>query len=259
MIMDKEVLESLLVDYIDGKLDEEQRKLVELEVSNNEEAYRVYEQLQEVMRQMDRAPALEPGRGLKSRFDDALNEEIRSKKKAKTVSLLPSVYKIAAAVALVISGVALGLWFNKVSRQEQELMALRKEMAQTKQLMMAMLDNSQSASQRIRGVNVALGIKEADDEVVKALANAMKTDPNTNVRLAALDALSNFIDEQNVRSILINALSQQDDPMVQIALIQLMVKMKEKGVVKDLENIIDNEESIQAVKDEAYTGLMELS
>jgi HEAT repeat protein len=125
--------------------------------------------------------------------------------------------------------------------------------------MMAMLDNSQSASQRIQGVNVAMGAEKADDEVVKALVKLMNEDPNSNVRLAALEALSKFIDEAPVRNAILTSLSKQKDPVVQIALIQLLVRMKEKGVVNDLQKIVDDEGTIQAVKDEAYTGILKLS
>ena len=89
--------------------------------------------------------------------------------------------------------------------------------------MMSLIDNQQSASQRLQGINVALTIESADDEVVNALAKRMNDDPNTNVRLAALDALSKFHTEPQVRKVLLDALSTQKDPMVQIALIQLMV------------------------------------
>ena len=125
--------------------------------------------------------------------------------------------------------------------------------------MMGLMDNQQSASQRLQGINVALTIQSADDEVVKALAKRMNEDPNTNVRLAALDALSKFHTEPQVRKVLLEALSSQKDPMVQIALIQLMVKMKEKSVVNDLQKIVDDSESMKAVKDEAYSGLLILS
>jgi hypothetical protein len=79
------------------------------------------------------------------------------------------------------------------------------------------------------------------------------------VRLAALEALSNFVHEKDVRSSLITSLSNQKDPVVQIALIQLLVKMKEKGVVDDLKKIVEDEGTMQAVKDEAYSGIMRLS
>jgi HEAT repeat protein len=100
---------------------------------------------------------------------------------------------------------------------------------------------------------------DADDDIVAALIHTMNTDPNTNVRLAALDALAKFNQDPVVRAALIDALAKQKDPMVQITLIQLMVQMKERKVVKDLERIVDDAGVIKAVKDEAYTGILKLS
>jgi HEAT repeat protein len=106
---------------------------------------------------------------------------------------------------------------------------------------------------------VALTYERADDDVVDALVKTMNEDKNTNVRLAALDALSKFHQDANVRKALISSLAKQDDPVVQIALIQLMVKMKEKGVLKDLNRIIEDNNTIKPVKDEAYSGILKLS
>ena len=87
----------------------------------------------------------------------------------------------------------------------------------------------------------------------------MNEDPNTNVRLAALDALSKFHQQEYVRTALINSLAKQKDPVVQISLIRLMVEMKEKSVIKELNRITKDKEMIKAVKDEAYSGLLKLS
>jgi hypothetical protein len=58
---------------------------------------------------------------------------------------------------------------------------------------------------------------------------------------------------------LISALSYQKDPVVQIALIQLLVDLKEQSVVDDLKKIVDDEGTMEAVKDEAYSGILKLS
>jgi HEAT repeat protein len=87
----------------------------------------------------------------------------------------------------------------------------------------------------------------------------MNEDPNSNVRLAAMDALGKFSNEATVRTALIQSLSTQKDPIVQIALIQLLVKMKEKGVVKQLEQMTKDASTMKAVKDEAYSGILKLS
>jgi HEAT repeat protein len=106
---------------------------------------------------------------------------------------------------------------------------------------------------------VALGLQKTDDDIVKALFHTLHTDPTTNVRLAALEALAKFRHEEDVRKGLVEALSRISDPMVQIKLIQLMVDMKEKGVVQDLQKIVDDDAALKAVKDEAYTGILKLS
>jgi anti-sigma factor RsiW len=257
--MEKEKLEGMLIDYIDGKLNPHDRDMVEREMATDAEALRLYEQLREVMNAMERSQKLEPGTRIKSAFDQMLQEEIRANKPVRTISWQPMVVRMAAAVALVVAGIAIGNWINTNKQREQEIADLRQQVEETKRGMLAMMKNQQSASQRIQAVNVAMRSEKADDDVVKALTKTMNEDPNTNVRLAALEALSKFKEEPGVRKILIQSLAQQKDPVVQIALIQLMVRMKEKGAVKELENIVEDEETMKAVKDEAYSGLMKLS
>lgn len=257
--MDNEKFETQLIDYIDGRLSETVRQEVEQELMRNDKAFKVYEQLREVMHAMDSAEKFEPSVQLKQQFDQALRTEIAAFRPARSIFFQPAFYRAAAAVALLVVGGGIGFWISKHSDEQQKLAAIEKEMEATKLIMMKLIGNQESASQRIQGVNVALTIESADDEVVRALVKRMNEDPNTNVRLAALDALSKFRGEPLVRKSLIESLSTQKDPVVQIALIQLMVKMKEKGIVDDLERIIDDEETMKAVKDEAYTGLLEFS
>lgn len=257
--MEKEKLESLLIDYIDNNLDDSQRLEVERILETEKEARDLYRQLKEVLNAMESVSDLEQGHHHKDEFEKTLETESLASDRGRTLFFQPMFYRAAAGIALLIAGVAVGYWLNASNQRENELAALKQEMAETKSMMMAMLQNDLSASKRMQGVNVAFEMKEADDDILKALAHAMENDPNTNVRLAALEALSKFINEARVKKILVSSISVQKDPVVQIALIQLLVKIKEKGVVQDLEKIIENEESIQAVKDEAYTGILTLS
>lgn len=258
MSMEKELLESLLIDYIDGKLNEADRRKTEQELVANPDAYTRYEQLKEVMGAMERAANLEPGQKLKTNFDRLLEEEIGNSK-TKTVFFQPVVYRVAAAVAfLVVAGMG-GYWVMQNQKQAQRLAEIEKEMEATKQMMMAMMNNDQSASQRITGVTVAYKFEKADDEIVNVLVKTMHEDSNTNVRMAALEALSKFHEDPTVRKKLVHSLAVQKDPVVQIALIQLLVTIKEKGVMKDLERITKDKTIMKAVKDEAYAGILKLS
>lgn len=257
--MEREKLESLLIDYIDNKLNSVDRQKVETELMSNADSYRLYEELKEVMHAMDRAARLEPTDQLRAEFDRMLAEEMRANATGWVVKLYPNFYRAAAAVALLVLGGAVGFWISRQNDQQERIAGIEKEMQNTKRMMIEMLGNDQSASQRIQGVNVAIKMEKADDQIVRALVKTMNEDPNSNVRLAALEALSRFIDEPLVKKQLIESLSRQNDPVIQIALIQLMVKMKEKSVIRDLQRIIDDTETMKAVKDEAYSGIMKLS
>jgi hypothetical protein len=257
--MEKEEFQSLLIDYIDGKLNESDRQRVEQELVSNPERYKVYEDYKEVMNVMDRTRSLEPSGELKMSFEHAIQQELKQSRPAKTVFFTPLFYRVAAGIAFLIVAGTIGYLVRQHQIREAELATLREEMQQTRTLVMDKLNNDLSASQRIQGVNVAMEMKTVDDQIVNALVKTMNEDQNTNVRLTALEALSKFKNEPKVRQALIDAVSTQTDPVIQIALIQLMVEMKEKSIVKDLHRIIDDEQTMKAVKDEAHAGIFKLS
>lgn len=270
--MERERLEGLLIDFIDGRLTESERKEVKELLSNDANVGVLYEQLKQLTTAMDRSSEIEASSRLHRGFQQMLKEEEAQQKvpKQRQVFFTPAVLRAAAAIFLVAVGGAIGYYVNEYNIQREKLATIEKEKQrieaenlQLKNNMMALIGNEGSASQRMRGVNVALEISEKknslDDDVVDALVKALNEDKNSNVRLAALEALGKFHQEPAVRKALIASLSKQTDAIVQIALIQLMVKMKEKGVLKDLQKIIEDENSITPVKDEAHSGILKLS
>ena len=253
--------ESKLIDYIDGKLGADERAEVEHQIATNNEVKQMYDQLKEVISQLDSTRSVEPNSKLKIRFNEMLQEEITQHERpmGRQVFFNSGLLRIAAGVVFVLIGVGIFLWVSKNQQQQREIARLRFEMDSTKNAMLNLLHNQQSASQRVLGTTVAFQMPSADDEIVNALVKAMNEDPNTNVRLAALDALGKFKHEQRIRKLLITSLSMQTDPVVQISLIQLMVEMKEKSILKALEEITRKKEVLKAVKDEAYSGILKLS
>lgn len=257
--MEKDKLEGLLIDYIDGKLSLEERNIVEKEIAENESAALLYDQLKQLMSNIDRTSALEPTFTLKSNFEKSLQQEIFNSNQRRQIFFQPMVLRIAAGFVFVMISVGIAFWINKNNEQQKEIARLREEMDSTKRMMMAMMTNPQSASQRMLGVAASYQIEQPDDEIVNALLKTMNEDPNTNVRLAALEALGKFHRQEHVRLALIASLAKQKDPVVQISLIRLMVEMKEKSVIQELDRLTKDKESIKAVKDEAYSGLLKLS
>ena len=253
--------ESKLIDYIDGKLDAAQKAQVEERIASDQKSRELYEQLKEVLSQLDATRSVEPTVRLKSRFDQMLQEEVAHLNHSswRQVFFSNPLLRIAAGLVFILMGTGIFLWVSKNQQQQREVARLRFEMDSTKKAMLNLLRNPESASQRMLGTTVAFQLSAADNEIVVALAKAMNEDPNTNVRLAALDALGKFKHEQRIRELLIASLSTQTDPVVQISLIQIMVEMKEKSIIKELEEITRKKEILKAVKDEAYSGILKLS
>jgi hypothetical protein len=256
--MEDEKLESLLIDYIDGHLQGAEKMAVEKLLRENNEIHTLHGQLSEVIKTMQRSIASEPAPVMEEAFNQMLQREIKAGEN-KNAFLQTSVYRLAAALILVVLGGGIGFWISEQSENRDALKMVNEQRAVNKHAMMTMLNDQQSASQRVQGANVAYALEGTDDEIVRALENALTTDPNTNVRMAALDALSKFHSQPHVRKVLVAALAVQKDPMVQISLIRILVEIKERDVVKHLKHITTDSESLPAVKDEAHAGLLRLS
>jgi hypothetical protein len=263
MSMDRDKLEELLIEYIDGTLTEAEQKQVEAELVANPEAKKLYDQLNEVLGGMENASILTPSESLKNSFDHFLQQEVKQQPAGKSVTFIPFFYRAAAGFAILALVAIAGYWIRRDQQNQERITGIEKRLQEqqeeNKRMMMALLDNNFSPSQRMQGVSVAYKMAEPDDEIVRTLVQTMNNDPNTNVRLAALEALGTFSTEQNVRKALIESLTLQKDPVVQIALIQQLVKMKEKSVVKQLDSMTKDSNTMKAVKDEAYSGIFKLS
>jgi hypothetical protein len=256
--MDKQKLESLLIDYIDGKLNSVDKHYVEQELLKNPASFRMYEQLKEVIQMINRKTPVEPSDKLKQTFNQLLADEIKTARKDNVIALNPWWYRVAAAVALLVVGVGLGFWISANNQRQAEIARVRAENEKTLQLV-SMMQNRESAGQRILGVKAAIENKKMNNDLLKALIRTFNEDPNVNVRMAALEGLRRFYHEPIVRKSLIESLGKQTDPVLQISLIQVLVEMKEKGAVEPLQKIIDEEDLIPAVKDEAQMGVLVLS
>lgn len=107
-----------------------------------------------------------------------------------------------------------------------EVAALQQEMSSMRQLVTLSLLEQQSAAERLRGVTWSLRSETSDTEVLSALLRTINTDPNVNVRLAAIDAVKKFGDNPVVRRGLVQSLSKQESPLVQVAVVDTLVDLR---------------------------------
>jgi len=118
------------------------------------------------------------------------------------------------------------------------------------------LSDSSSASNRLAAVLAINKSGLISEHTINILAKTLEYDGNSNVRLAALSVMAQYKNDTHVSTMLVNALKNQTDPMVQLALVNLLGNMDNVKIDESLYALVSNPETFSAVKDEAYTILM---
>ena len=115
-----------------------------------------------------------------------------------------------------------------------------------------------SASNRIQLVTNSTKETEPGDPTVQVLINTLNFDPNTNVRLAACEALYRLRADPRVGEALVLSLPIQTDPNVQITLIDLLVSLRIHRAVPQLERLAKRPDALPVVRAQAEAGIGKL-
>lgn len=158
---------------------------------------------------------------------------------------------IAAALAV---GFFSGSAFD--SRKDRtQLSELRSEVNNMRQMVALSLLQQQNASDRLRGVNWTYRVEQSDTEVLSALLYTINHDSNVNVRLAAIDAMRTFAGSSVARRGLVQAIPKQTSPMVQIALIDQLVELREVTAKSGIEALSKDASAFPEVRERAKWAL----
>jgi len=181
-----------------------------------------------------------PTQELDSRFYEMLAKEKRpSVTKSFSWSWSDSIFtKLSVGALLLVGGFSAGLLVEKRTSVD-EMKVLAGEVNRLKEMNMISLLENESATDRLKAVSLSEEITGPSRKVTDALFKTLNADPSVNVRLASLEALQNYSKSPAVREGLVRAIPQQDSPLVQIALADLMVKLQEKSSVKELKKIME--------------------
>jgi hypothetical protein len=142
-----------------------------------------------------------------------------------------------------------------------EMAELRGEVQSMKTMVALSLLQQQSATERLRGVTWSHELERPGSEVLDALLDTLRHDPNVNVRLAAVDALQQFAVGRHtggVREGLIDSVAKQDSPLVQIALVDALVTLKESRSADMLRRLAASATTNESVKKRASWALTQI-
>jgi hypothetical protein len=278
--MNCERVKELFADDLVGRLDETARAEVDFHLTACASCREETGNLQAMWTKLALLPEEEPSPALDARFHALLEAYRQGMKQAerdgsRRVTLRDwlgglwprePALQFALAVVLFAAGLLIGPLLapehhNRATGKEindRALAQLRDEVSNMKQLVTLSLLQQQSASDRLRGVEWSYRLAQPDAQVVSALLRALDSDPNVNVRLAAVDALHQLGTDGTVRQGLLRSLAAQRSPLVQFELINLMVELKEKGSVPVLKEMSQRPDLDPTVRERAEWGLQKL-
>ena len=264
-----EEIRVLIPDYLSETLDGQVKSQIDKHTLNCIDCRQEIDALALVWSKMEGLPEEEPGPAVRSRFYTMLEAyDHRVENAPQRVSRVERlnerlrvwfprqpVFQFGVTAIFLIVGLAIGLRMNIASQSTGEFEQLKREMTEMRQLVTLSLLNQPSASERLRGVYMSRHIPEPDDKYLAALVTALNSDPSVSVRMAAVDALQGFSNSSDVRTDLVASLPRQTSPLVQISLIDTLVRLREKRAVDAFKTIADNPRSIEPVKKRAKMGM----
>jgi HEAT repeat protein len=268
--MNCEEIAELLPDYLQSRLVPDQASLVEEHLRGcvpcGEEAA--------LWQKLVQLPDEQPGPAVRARFKSMLDsyEEGRWEKASLSQEQKkgPALWGLGNWVQAPAAGVVwaciflacgffIGKYADRTGTNNSELTAMHKDLTDMRQLVALSMLKQQSASQRLEGVSWSTRMPEMDPKVLDALLHTLRYDNSVDVRLASLDALSRYGNRPEVRRGLIEALPGQQSPLVQVALIDLLVDLHDPSAVQQFKRFQEDPKVDPTVRKRADWGIQQLS
>jgi hypothetical protein len=238
---------------------------------------REFAALSQTLAALDAMPTPAPSPRLRQNFYAMLEEEKNSAASVHTAasrtqrtrrfSLLAWILSPVAACALVALGFFAGARTLPTATAPGEdattrkLAQLEKQLGDMKKLMAISIIQQQQASptnDRLREVLVAARTEHASEKVLNDLLAALAFDPSANVRLRALEALYPHAENQAVRDGILATLPREQNPLVQIEMIDFVASSHDRAAAPALEKMAQNEAIDRSVRDAARRALAQL-
>ncbi|MVM33045.1 HEAT repeat domain-containing protein [Spirosoma sp. HMF4905] len=264
-----------LTDWLSNQLPDAERVSLEAHLAQCPACQAEADSTRQLWQLMGNLPTPEPSPMARVRFQamlDTYKETVTEKQesifdqilaKLRELWVPQNALRLAYSLILLTVGLGAGYWINHANSPtvayKQQIDTLSTQVQEMRQMMMLSLLENPSASERLRAVSYTEEINQTDGRVIEALLTTLNNDDNVNVRLVTLEALAKLADNAKVREGLVLSITQQESPLVQSALADVMVKLQEKRSVKHLRELLRNDNLNDLVKGKIEQSIRDLS
>jgi hypothetical protein len=268
---------ALLPDLLDARTPAGAHADARAHLASCPECQREFSALSQTLAALDALPTPAPTPRLRTNFYAMLEEEKHSAASVRSPAPpLPGTRRAArfawllsplAACALVALGFLAGARTAPTASPAGEdatarkFAQLEKQLGDMKKLMAISIIQQQQASptnERLQEVLVAARTENASEKVLNDLLAALAFDPSANVRLRALEALYPHADHQAVRAGILATLPREQNPLVQLEMIDFVASAHDRAAAPALEKIAQNAAFDRSVRDAARRALAQL-
>lgn len=261
--MNCDALKKLISEYLNDSLDATQQAEFETHLAQCTECQAEFSALESTWNALGALPDENPAADSKFRFAAMLNGYVQGEKNSKPVwsfrerwrEWWQPAFQFAVAIICLLVGFGLG----RLHQQEAaELAQLKQEVTEMRQAMLLSRLHQSSSLTRLSGIRLTRQLSEPGPKIISVLLETIETDPNVNVRLAAIDALAYFKTLPQVDPELVEALPRQNSPLVQIAMINFLIARSHHDALPVFQRMIQQNALNPAVKSHLQWGIQQL-
>lgn len=263
-----------LPEYLIGSMGTQEKSSVDRHLRACKSCRAEYEVLAPLWQELGLLPEQKPGDQLRERFYAELSRHKTQRERAMASRTSLQVrlnalvdrlwpkqpaFQVAIAVLCLLVGYVVGFRIDNGGRGGNgEVAELRAEVQNMQRLVAMSLLKTESASERIKGATWSERISRPDDQVMSALFETLDYDPNVNVRLAALEALTRFSDLASVRQQLIRSLVKQSSPLIQLALVEVIAQVLDTQAIEVFQQLLKEPNLNKTVREQIEMRLKQL-
>ncbi|MCG8475816.1 MAG: zf-HC2 domain-containing protein [Cytophagales bacterium] len=210
-------IENLLFDYIEGQVATKEKAKVEEHLRQSASCCAVLEADREILSVWEGFDDANPTEKLQQDFEQMLAQEkllLEEEKKVVPISSVKPYQWVAAAVLIFSLGFIFSEMFQRAPGKEQLSSTYILDFSSPSDQMQAIFDMEKDE-------------KRLDEKELEVLMMTMAQAKHPNVRLAALEGIVRHYDSPKVRKFVTLALETEQDPNVQMELIQTLVDWKQ--------------------------------
>jgi len=259
-------------DFLAGEMNTQERAAFDAHLAECPACSAELRTLSETWTKLGVLPQERPSAELRTRFytmleayrDGLQEEKAESKPSARKAGfgladLWPKrpAFQFGVAALLLVVGLAAGYRLSRPGNGSLD--RLHQEVQDMRQLLAVSMLKQPSPFDRLQGASLSQQITAPDRATLQTLLQTLDNDLNLNVRLAAVDALYLFMNQPGVKDQVLTSLAHQDSPLIQAALIDLVVSVRERRAVEALRLLLQGKNLNPQVKQKAVRGIQQLT